>query len=517
MPRLEALWKAVIRHPVVTLVALGAAAVGAVGYASWASARRLVERTALEHAALQSATLAEFRSLYTSEVVDPARRQGVEVTHDTRDKPHAIPLPVTMTILLGRKIGSHTSGAEAKLYSPYPFPWRAAEGGLRDAFARAAWEQLGRAPGKPFYSFETVGGRPALRYATADLMRARCVNCHNTHPDSPRTGWKEGDLRGVLEVQFPLDYAEAHAAAGLQGTTLVAGSLTLLGLGVVAAIIGRLRTTGLELERRVSELGAQEQELRSANERLLFARDRAQTADRAKSQFLARVSHELRTPLNAILGYAELIQDEAREAPPATLVADLQKIHDAGHSLLAMIDQLLRYVALDSGAVEVHVETFDVEELVAEVRGAVARTLEKNGNSFTLEEGPKMGPMRSDRDKVRSCLLNVLANAAKFTRGGAVTLRMGRRTEEGVAWIDFDVIDTGIGIAPERREELFKPFGQADPGGMGGYEGAGIGLALTRRFCRLLGGEVEILASEPGRGSSFRIRLPATFEGGPAS
>src|SRR5262245_13698220 len=144
----------------------------------------LIASIAIQDASLYAQALAEFRTLYTSEVVEIVRARGIEVTHDYMTHAGAIPLPVTLTMLLGKRISAHEAGAQVRLYSPYPFPSRHEEGGLRDAFGQAAWDYLQHHPTSSFHRVEKVQGRPALRYATADLMRPSCVNCHNTHPVS---------------------------------------------------------------------------------------------------------------------------------------------------------------------------------------------------------------------------------------------------------------------------------------------------------------------------------------------
>ena len=156
----------------------------------------LIASIALQDASLYAQALAEFRTLYTSEVVETVRPHGIEVTHDYMTHAGAIPLPVTLTMLLGKRISAHEAGAQIRLYSPYPFPSRRAEGGLHDAFGQAAWDFLQHNPTTSFHRFEEVQGRPSLRYATADLMRPRCVNCHNTHPASPKTDWQQGTCAG---------------------------------------------------------------------------------------------------------------------------------------------------------------------------------------------------------------------------------------------------------------------------------------------------------------------------------
>ncbi|MCH8804891.1 MAG: DUF3365 domain-containing protein [Planctomycetes bacterium] len=213
----------------------------------------ILETTAVRNAALYSQALAEFRTLYTSEVVARVRSKGIEVTHDYRTKPGAIPLPATLSMELGRRIGESRGGEQARLYSPYPFPWRAQTGGLQDDFQREAWEFLNDHPEQPFYRFETVGGRWSLRYATADRMRASCVSCHNSHPDTPKNDWQTGDVRGVLEVIHPMHLVVAEnrsSVASMMAWLLFLSALGVLGLWLV---FRRLRRSTNELELRVAQ------------------------------------------------------------------------------------------------------------------------------------------------------------------------------------------------------------------------------------------------------------------------
>lgn len=228
----------------------------------------LIASTVLQDASLYSQALEEFRTLYTSEVVDTAIKRGIEVTHDHASREGAIPLPATLTMLLGKRIGEHGSGAQARLYSPYPFSWRQEEGGLRDTFSQEAWSALLRHPDKPYYRFEEVNGVRSLRYATADLMRPSCVNCHNLHPASPKTDWQVGDVRGVLEVILPLDRAMAQTSVGLQGTLALMAVMSVLWLSGLALVIGGLRRSSADLSQRASALEREISERRGAEEAL---------------------------------------------------------------------------------------------------------------------------------------------------------------------------------------------------------------------------------------------------------
>jgi serine/threonine protein kinase len=204
----------------------------------------LVRSSALESAAQQSEILDEINNIYSTEVVERVKLHGIEVVHDYARRKDAIPLPATLTIILGRQISEKSfSGVQVRLYSDHPFKTRT-DGGPRDDFEREALPLLRQNPSQPVYRFETFQGRLVLRYATARRMQEACVRCHNTHPDSTKRDWKEGDVRGVLEVIRPLDNDAARVRAGLRGTfTLVAGvSLSLLALTVFVLVAGNRRT-----------------------------------------------------------------------------------------------------------------------------------------------------------------------------------------------------------------------------------------------------------------------------------
>jgi len=202
---------------------------------------RLVESALLRDAARYSRAISEFRTLYTAKVVEVVRPHGTEVTHDTEGKENAIPLPVTLSIELGNRITEMESGGHVRLYSPYPFPWRRETSGLQDDFARDAWNFFQVSPDTSFFRFEEIDGRPSLRFATADLMRPSCVNCHNTHPESPKTDWKVRDVRGVLEVAIPIDTFIAERRSGILNTFFLIGGMTLLALVTVVVVRSRLR------------------------------------------------------------------------------------------------------------------------------------------------------------------------------------------------------------------------------------------------------------------------------------
>lgn len=254
--QLKRLWTACLlllyKHTILVLsVIFCSGTLLALWYLSHAT-NTLVQSAALQGMTLQAEALIELRNVYTSEVVDRVSGHDIEVTHDYQHKPGAIPLPATFTMELGRKISSHGSGMVVRLYSDYPFPWRK-DGGAHDDFEEQALKALRAHPQQPYYRFEDYQGRASLRYATADVMHAECVGCHNSRPDSPKHDWKVGDVRGVLELVRPLDSVVAQNRADLRYTFILFGTLLTLGLGALTLVITRLRSVSVELEDQVAQ------------------------------------------------------------------------------------------------------------------------------------------------------------------------------------------------------------------------------------------------------------------------
>ena len=263
-----------------------------------------------------------------------------------------------------------------------------------------------------------------------------------------------------------------------------------------------------ELKTRTMELEGEIVRRKEMEKELVDAKLSADDANRAKSAFLANMSHELRTPLNAIIGYSEMLEEETQELGKVENVKDLQKIQGAGKHLLALINDVLDLSKIEAGRMGLHLETFNITQMVEEIVNTLHPTISKNSNKIQVRLAGELGTMQADITKVRQILFNLLSNASKFTDHGTISLDVDRSTVEGQDWIRFRVTDTGIGITPKQKANLFQEFTQADVSIARRYGGTGLGLAISYRYAHLMKGRISV-ESEPGRGSIFSVHIPS--------
>ncbi|HXU88731.1 MAG TPA: GAF domain-containing protein, partial [Methylomirabilota bacterium] len=387
---------------------------------------------------------------------------------------------------------------------------------LNTIVARA--NQLAGTDSCTVYEYDEAAGQLQFR-ATHDLDDA-VVEIARREPIRRGEG-VAGRMALTLEPVQIADIAEPGAYMGpLRDVLLRTGTRALLSIPLMREnhLIGGLtvnKKTPGEFSREVIDLlktFANQSAVAIQNARLFREIEdksrQLEAADRHKSEFLANMSHELRTPLNAIIGYSEMLQEDASDLGAEQFVDDLKKINAAGKHLLELINAVLDLSKIEAGKMELYLETFEVAGLIKDIVAVIQPLAAKNANRLDVRCPDTIGTMRADLTKVRQALFNLLSNACKFTERGTITLAVTRETlDDGRDGLAFSVRDTGIGMTPEQLARLFEAFSQADAATTRKYGGTGLGLALSRRLCRMMGGDVSV-QSETGHGSTFTIRLP---------
>ena len=243
-------------------------------------------------------------------------------------------------------------------------------------------------------------------------------------------------------------------------------------------------------------------------EQIRQAEQAANAANQAKSQFLANMSHELRTPMNAVIGYSEMLKEEAEDQGAEDFIPDLDRICKASKHLLRLINDILDLSKVEADKIELYPEDIDIKEFVEEMANGVGPVMDANGNTLDIRFDGEMNGIVNDATRLRQVVLNLLSNAAKFTHDGTVGLVLRRYLKGEAWWLDIAVSDTGIGMSAEQMEQVFQPFTQADASTTRKYGGTGLGLAISKSYCEMMGGTIEV-TSEPGKGSTFTVSMPA--------
>ncbi|WP_455217606.1 sensor histidine kinase [Kaarinaea lacus] len=268
----------------------------------------------------------------------------------------------------------------------------------------------------------------------------------------------------------------------------------------VAKMITKLRESRDLLEERVKQRTV---ELQSAYEL-------ANNSNKAKSSFLANMSHELRTPLNAIIGYSEMLEEEAHIQRDKTCMEDLYKIRSSGHHLLTLINDILDFSKIEAGKLDIKAESISLEKFIVDVRTAVDPLVSKNNNSFDVIVNTD-GEINTDSLRLKQVLVNLLSNAAKFTKEGTISLLVNDEYKNNINYLSILVKDTGIGIEEDRLYRIFEEFSQADSSTTRKYGGTGLGLAISKQLVKLLKGSIAV-ESVRGKGSSFWITVPRNLD-----
>lgn len=248
--------------------------------------------------------------------------------------------------------------------------------------------------------------------------------------------------------------------------------------------------------------------LRNAMAQVHQSKEKADQANRAKTNFLANMSHELRTPLNAIIGYSEMILEDYRDEKvldEQQAIEDLQRILSSGRHLLQLINDVLDLAKIESGNMTVFNETFDCVEIIKELLKTMRPTAKKNGNTLVLETSENVPKIHNDAVKFRQLFLNLLSNACKFTSDGKITVLVTFNQQN--RHLVFHVTDTGIGMTPSQLNRIFEAFVQADSSTSKKYGGTGLGLSICKQFVELMDGTLDVTSAQ-GQGTTFSVTLP---------
>jgi signal transduction histidine kinase len=303
----------------------------------------------------------------------------------------------------------------------------------------------------------------------------------------------------ALEILFdpPMNDMPSASVQGLGIVSTVAASLYVT---MMAFYYAKILASGAELENEMKRHLATATELRRAAAE-------SERAGAAKAEFLAKMSHELRTPLNAVIGYSQMLLEDADAEGDKQSAADLEKIHAAGHHLLRLVNEVLDLSKIEAGKMELFAEDVEIGSLICDVVDSFRTAAQANGNELSLTLEGKLGSVRCDAKKVQQAIAQIVDNAVKFTENGRVTVTVARTSGERGEQIVIAVRDTGIGIAQSAIPNLFEKFSGGDDTTSTKYGGTGLGLALSLKLCRLMGGDIAV-ASEVGAGSCFTITLP---------
>jgi len=486
---------------------------------------RLIEAMALNDARSYSRALTEFRTLYTSEVIERVRHGGVEVTHNYLEEDGAIPLPATLSLILGNRLNDE-SGASVRLYSAHPFPWRRAEGGPKDDFEVHSLQSLNRDPSQSVFEFETLNNRTVLRFATADLMRESCVDCHNNHPSSPKRDWEIGDIRGVLSVTKPLAPTAAEAqfsqrvtvtlmlGFGLWGMLLLAIAGTRHRQNAIRAqqFAGQTARANKRLERQILEKEMAEAERRQMEEQVRYSQKLETVGILAGG-----IAHDFNNLLQVLLGNTEMALHRMDAKDDQRARTHLDKVIDVSTRASKLTHQLLVY----AGRAPVLKQATNISTLVEDMR-PLLQTVTGGEITIRYELSESIALVHADPTQLQQVLLNLITNAAEACEHPEQSVVVVRSQVEVIddarlknllttpglrdgEYVVFEVEDNGCGIGKERVERIFDPFYTTKQGGRG------LGLAVIQGIVRAHGGAIEVQSSESS-GTTFRILLPTTTD-----
>lgn len=459
-----------------------------------------------------------------------------------------VPLPASLVQEISQRLLDQ--GTRIKLYSPYPFPNRTDR--ELDEFSQDAWQALSAAPYSTYFKQYHADGKSYLRVAVSDVLSNQtCVDCHNQNSDPTGIQWQVGDLRGILEVETDITHPIENGIIisrhiilalliGLLSITFtllvtyryfIQKRLTacILAMDSVADSdgvcfdklpeqgsddISHLSQTFNKMSSKLNssllslkeERNLLDNKIKTRTRELEVATQQANTANKAKSQFLATMSHELRTPLNGMLGMAQIMASSEQQ-PEQHKQLDI--LLESGQHLLSLLNDVLDFSKIEQNKLELEISEFQLSELLDPMEATYGPICHKKDLSFKLNTRlPANTTLRSDKARIRQVIYNILSNAVKFTQKGgvklAITTEKCKQCSESLLIITIS--DTGIGIRKERLQHIFDPFTQAESNTTRCYGGTGLGLAIVKQLTGLMNGSATV-ESTIGKGTTFTLTM----------
>ncbi|MBO6559199.1 MAG: response regulator [Nisaea sp.] len=440
-----------------------------------------------------SNSISTFREFYGTVILDRVRSTDIDVTHDYLARENAIPIPATMTLDLTQFLNSRNANVNLRVTSEFPFPWRS-ERKLTD-FEKEALSRFRSSFDNRYSRLSETEDGEIFRFATPIRMKENCVACHNSHPSSPKTDWKIGDIRGLQVVS--IDPNQGHGLQNPDGAYFVVIA-TLLFFGFTFSVIfWLLSKNNLSFRLLIRE-----------KEQHQKAREEAERSSQAKTRFLGVVSHEMRTPLNAVNGMLREIEYATSDE---RILKMARVAHASSDMLCGLIEDVIDVTRLENDKFTFNPSDFSIQALIDEVASLLAERARDRGNTVEFVEGSDdTRYVRSDRNRLKQVLVNLVGNAIKFTQQGMIVIGFRLQPEADGVRLFIDVSDTGKGVAPEEIDEIFDRFYQSRVG-----DGLGLGLWISKDIINRLGGDITV-SSELGQGSRFTVSIPVTLAERPA-
>ncbi|OUS09015.1 hypothetical protein A9Q81_00245 [Gammaproteobacteria bacterium 42_54_T18] len=448
-------------------------------FSSQKNTQDLLSFSAKQNAEVLSISLKTFRKIYTEEVILKLQDSEFSIGHEFYKNDKEIPLPASMTILIGEQIKKSGSGSYTSLYSPFPFPWRTNTGGLNDSFKQDAWQFLSEKPTEEFYRIESIGDESYLRYAKADIMQSSCLHCHNTHPKSPKIDWKQGDVRGILEITLPIFavFEKGKLAIDKQiYTTLISGMLGLLAIAVAI----------LSFRHQLAAEKSLQTNLKNRNSEL--------------EQFSYRTSHDLKAPLTSSKRLANFVLEDIEAGNLEEAKLNTTIIHRQMEKLEDLVMDIL-----DLAKADIHqskIEPIDFKSIFRNTESKLSYLVLETHINLKLSLELLHTPY-GERARFTQIIENLTSNAMKYSDTNKPENHVRLTIHDDIHSLYIEIADNGVGIPIEHQPKLFEMFQRFHPGLS---TGSGLGLAIVKKHIDHMQGSI-ICDSSP-EGTTFRITLP---------